>query len=119
MNQDPRSLRHRPLDSGSHINAGAQRPGASTASARSAAALGSASGRGNTEPRQHQGFQAVAADPVAESNAHSLSFDDVIRSHQERRWDRDAERPRRLETDDEVELRRLLDGEIAGVGPLY
>src|SRR6267142_5587319 len=45
-------------------------------------------------------------------------FDHVIRPLQERRWDREAEGLPGLEVDDEFELRRLLDGEIGGLGSL-
>src|SRR5437867_10182089 len=41
-------------------------------------------------------------------------FDDVIRSQQQRRRERQAERPGRLEIDHELKLGRLLDGEIGG-----
>src|SRR2546425_8792175 len=48
---------------------------------------------------------------------HAL-FDDVVRPPQHRRRDRQAERLRRLEVDDQLELRWLLDGQIAGLRTL-
>src|SRR5207245_2196042 len=43
-------------------------------------------------------------------------FDHLVRSQQQRRRDRQAERLRRLEVDDQLELRRLLDGKVGGLG---
>jgi hypothetical protein len=40
----------------------------------------------------------------------------LIRPLQERRWDRQAERPGGLEVDDQLEFRRLLDWQVARVG---
>jgi len=42
----------------------------------------------------------------------SLLLDNLVSPQQERRRDRQAEGFRRLEVDDELELRRLLDGQI-------
>ena len=42
-------------------------------------------------------------------------LDDLIRTQQQRRRDREPERLRGLEVDHQLELRRLLDGEIAGL----
>src|ERR1051325_4630983 len=42
-------------------------------------------------------------------------FDNPIRPEQQRRRDGEAERLGGLEVDDELELRRLLDGEISGL----
>src|SRR5437867_34802 len=44
------------------------------------------------------------------------SFYDLVRPRQQRRRDRQPERLRGLEVDDEIELRRLLDGKIGGLG---
>jgi hypothetical protein len=52
---------------------------------------------------------------VGERHAHGL-LDDLIRQRQQGRRDREAERLGRLEVDDQLELGRLLDGEIAGFG---
>ena len=41
------------------------------------------------------------------------SFNNLIRAQQQRRRDGEAEGFRGLEVDDELELRRLLDGEVA------
>lgn len=38
------------------------------------------------------------------------SLNDLIRPHQQRLWDRQAERLRGLQVDHEIELRRLLEG---------
>jgi hypothetical protein len=46
------------------------------------------------------------------------SLDDLIRPQQQRRRDREAERLGRLEVDDQLELRWLLDGQAAGLAPL-
>src|SRR5262245_15061071 len=37
-----------------------------------------------------------------------------IRAREQSRWDRDAERLRGLDVDDQLELRRLLDGHVGG-----
>jgi hypothetical protein len=50
-------------------------------------------------------------------DACSLSIH-LIRALQERRGDRQAKGLGGLEVDDQLELRRLLDGEIAGLGAL-
>src|SRR2546425_249737 len=42
------------------------------------------------------------------------SLDDPFRPQQQRRRDREAERPRRLRVDHQLELRGLLDGQVAG-----
>src|SRR5258707_15544723 len=42
------------------------------------------------------------------------SLDHLIRPLQERRWNRQAEGLGGLEVDDQLELRRLLDGQVAG-----
>src|ERR1700681_2883600 len=46
------------------------------------------------------------------------SLDDLIRPLQERRRDRQAEGLGGLEVDDQLELRGLLNGQVAGVGAL-
>ena len=46
------------------------------------------------------------------------SLDHLIRPLQERRRDRQAERLGGLEVDHQLELRRLLDGQVAGLGAL-
>jgi len=43
-----------------------------------------------------------------------LRPDDLIRRQEERRRDREAEGLRGLEVDDQVKLRRLLDGQVGG-----
>ena len=45
-------------------------------------------------------------------------LDYLIRPGQHRLWDRQPKRLRGLEVDDELELRRLLDGEIGRLGAL-
>src|SRR5215470_12505199 len=45
-------------------------------------------------------------------------LDHLISARQQRRHDCQAERLRRLEVDDQFELRRLLDGKIGGPGAL-
>src|SRR6266545_8225932 len=45
-----------------------------------------------------------------------LSLDDLVRPSQQRRQDRQAEGLRRLEVDDQLELRGLLDRQVAGSG---
>src|SRR5215470_5480151 len=45
-------------------------------------------------------------------------LDHLISARQQRRHDCQAERLRRLEVDDQFELRRLLDGRSAGLAPL-
>src|SRR5262245_2027050 len=50
---------------------------------------------------------------TATDNALMPSLDDLIRPGQERRWDRQTEGLGGLEVDDELELGRLLDGEVA------
>jgi hypothetical protein len=60
--------------------------------------------------------RALAVDVTAVSgNRPRLSVNDMIRSHQQRWWDREPERAGRFQIDDELELRGLLDREIAGV----
>src|SRR5262249_21327451 len=46
------------------------------------------------------------------------SLDDLIRPHQERRWDRKTESLGGLQVDDELEQDRLLNCEIGMLGPL-
>ena len=46
------------------------------------------------------------------------SFDDLIRAQQQRRRDREAERLGGLQVDHQLELRGLLDGEVARLGTL-
>ena len=43
-------------------------------------------------------------------------FYDPIRPRQHTRWDRHADLLRCLQIDDELELRRLLDGQVGGLG---
>jgi len=45
-------------------------------------------------------------------------LDDLVRSHENRLRDREAERLGGLEVDDQLELSRLLDGEISRLGTL-
>jgi hypothetical protein len=45
-------------------------------------------------------------------------FDDLIGAEQQRRRDGEAERLRGLQVDDQLELRRLLDGKIGRLGAL-
>ena len=45
-------------------------------------------------------------------------LDDLVRSHENRLRDREAERLGDLEVDDQLELSRLLDGEISRLGTL-
>src|SRR5262245_7068471 len=49
---------------------------------------------------------------------HIALLKDLIRPRQQRRWDRQAERLGGLEVDDQLELRGLLDGEVAGLRTL-
>ena len=44
-------------------------------------------------------------------------FDYLVGQHEEVVWHFDPERPRGGEIDDEIEFSRLLDWEIAGLGP--
>jgi hypothetical protein len=53
-----------------------------------------------------------------DSRTRAGSFDDLIRPQQQRRRDGEAEGLRGFEVDDELEFRRLLDGEIGGLGSL-
>jgi hypothetical protein len=46
------------------------------------------------------------------------SLNDLVRPHQERLGDRQAESLGALEVDDQLELRRLLNGEVGGLGAL-
>src|SRR5262245_43724194 len=46
------------------------------------------------------------------------SLDDLIRPHQERRWDSKTEGPGGLQVDDELEQDWLLNCEISRLGPL-
>src|SRR5215471_16516412 len=46
------------------------------------------------------------------------SLNDLVGSHQQRLWDRQPQRLRGLQIDDKLELRGLLDGEVAGVRTL-
>jgi hypothetical protein len=57
----------------------------------------------------------VSARNTASSHNHVL-FDHLIRPRQHRRGDREAEGLRGLEVDYELELRRLLDGEVGRFG---
>jgi hypothetical protein len=45
-------------------------------------------------------------------------LDDLFRASEERRWDFDIERSRRLEIDDKLVLGRLLRGGLSGFGGL-
>ena len=65
-------------------------------------------------PRLHPG---IGSPPVWPSTKHGL-FDHLIRPLQERRRDRQAEGLRGLEVDDQLELRGLFDGQVAGLGAL-
>src|SRR6267143_4120921 len=47
------------------------------------------------------------------------SFDHLIRPQQQGRWDRQPKRLRGLEVDDQLEPRRPLDGQVAGLRTLY
>src|SRR2546425_9452363 len=51
------------------------------------------------------------------SEVHRL-LDDLIRPQQQRGWDSQAERLGRLEINDKLKFRRLLDGQIARLRPL-
>src|SRR4029434_36433 len=48
----------------------------------------------------------------------SASLYELIRPRQQRGRDRETERLGGLEVDGQLELRRLLDGQVAGAGPL-
>ena len=48
---------------------------------------------------------------------HAL-LDDLVRSEQQRLRDREAERLRRLQVDDQLELGGLFDREVSGLGSL-
>jgi hypothetical protein len=48
----------------------------------------------------------------------SALFDHLVGGGEHRRWHRDAERLRSLEVDNQLELRRLLDGQLARPGAL-
>src|SRR5262249_26403694 len=52
------------------------------------------------------------------STAWGASLADAIRPSHERRWDRQADTFRRLQVDRQLELGRLLDGQVAGPGTL-
>src|SRR6266702_6596907 len=57
--------------------------------------------------------------PVPEMNMRrSLLLDDLIRPSQERLWDRQPERLGRLEVDHQLDLGRLLHGQVARLGTL-
>jgi hypothetical protein len=45
-------------------------------------------------------------------------LDHLVGAHQHRLRDRQAERPGGLEVDHQIELRRLLDGQVGGLGAL-
>jgi hypothetical protein len=54
-------------------------------------------------------------EPLSQQNRISAagSFDHLVRAGEERGWNREAERPRGSEIDDQLEIRRLLDGKLA------
>ena len=47
----------------------------------------------------------------------SVLFDHLVGEHEEIVWHFDPKRPGGFEIDDELELRRLLHGDVAGLGP--
>src|SRR4051794_8031885 len=47
-----------------------------------------------------------------------VSFDHLIRTGEKRGWDREAEGSGGPQVYDEIELRRLLDGQVGGLGSL-
>src|SRR5713101_7586654 len=67
--------------------------------------------------RLKRSIVAPRAHTIAETRP-SVSLDDLIRPQQQRLRDRQAERLGGLEVDHELPLRRLLDGEIGGLGAL-
>src|SRR5262252_8449753 len=75
---------------------------------------------GNEGPHgSHRRETNVAFDGPPEGPVHGVSLlNHLIRSCQQRRRNRQAKRLGRLEVDDQVELRRLLDRQIGGLGPL-
>jgi hypothetical protein len=69
-----------------------------------------------TVAHEHGG-EGVAEAAATGAEFHQPLFDDLICPQQQRRRDRQAERFGGLEVDDELELRRLLDGHIGGLSP--
>src|SRR6202795_1982260 len=62
--------------------------------------------------------RALRAGPMVWSRRFVQSLDDLIRPPQHRLREGQAEGPGGLEVDDQLELRRLLDGQVAGLGAL-
>src|SRR5262249_8722790 len=60
---------------------------------------------------EHSSFLSVLF-PCASTQNRKASLDHLIRPRQQRGWDREAERFGGLEVDDQLELRRLLDGQV-------
>src|SRR3989442_14742797 len=59
--------------------------------------------------------QSTIRTPVNGPDMGRRLLDDVISPEQERRPDRETERLRRLQIDDQLELRRLLEGKVCGL----
>src|SRR5215472_2179516 len=73
------------------------------------------------KPRLAQGRQAPALTRPNQSaiclrQNHSCSFDHLVGEKLQRAWHCEADRFGRLQVDDELELGRSLDREIAGIG---
>src|SRR5215468_5589555 len=103
-NGDPRKRRPPPF-SGCATNARGQRPSASSASARSAAL------RSSAVFCTHVGWTSCQLKT-------SLLLDHTSRPQQDGRRNRDAERLCRPRIEDQIDFRRLFNGEVPGPGPL-
>ena len=60
----------------------------------------------------------TAYDAIVIGTGQACLLDHLIRPLQERRWDRQAQGPGGLEVDHKVELSRLLDRQVTGLGAL-
>src|SRR5713101_7270832 len=68
-------------------------------------------------PRRRAAWRG-APHPCQPGTSAAPSLDDLIRPPQQRWRDRQAEGLGGLEVDDQLELRRLLDGQVGGLGAL-
>ena len=68
-------------------------------------------------PRKRTFVHEIGMSALGQKQTSADLFDHLVGQHEEVVWHFDPERPRGGEIDDEIEFGRLLDWEIAGLGP--
>ena len=68
-------------------------------------------------PQKRTWISRAAMFALCQKQTSADLFDYLVGQHEEVVWHFDPERPRGGEIDDEIEFSRLLDWEIAGLGP--